>query len=129
MRVLVFGGRHFNDRQVLYTLLDYLHNIGQPITWLIHGGARGADQLGESWAMSRGVQTQCFLPQWNKYGAGAGPRRNERMLLEGRPEVGVAMPGGPGTADMTARCKRVELPVLTSIADVDAWMIAKGMST
>ena len=44
-------------------------------------------------------------------GLSAGPARNQRMLDEGKPDAGIAFPGGPGTADMTRRLKEAGIPV------------------
>lgn len=97
-RVLVCGGRDFEDRAALYAALDRLH--GQRcFTLLIAGGARGADTMGEHWARDRGVRTRIFMARWAIEGRAAGPIRNARMLREGRPDLIVAFPGGKGTAN------------------------------
>lgn len=51
MRVLVCGGRNYNDRKRVFSTLD---RIG--ITHLIQGGARGADALAKDWAKLRGIK-------------------------------------------------------------------------
>lgn len=43
-RVLVCGGRDYDDRDSLVTVLDAAH-YANPIECLIHGAARGADTL------------------------------------------------------------------------------------
>jgi len=105
MRVLVCGGRDFHDMQLLVRALDALHARFR-FRSLIHGGARGADQLAGRWARS-GVlgasNVQVFEADWNKYGASAGPVRNQKMLDEGQPALVVAFPGGAGTRDMVGR--------------------------
>ena len=52
MRVLITGGRSFDDRTLLFETLDRLHAIHE-FTLLIHGDARGADRLGGEWARER----------------------------------------------------------------------------
>lgn len=44
MRVLVYGGRYYNDAPRLYQVLDEFH-AATPITILIEGEATGADML------------------------------------------------------------------------------------
>ena len=44
-----------------------------------HGTARGADRLGEKYAQDRNLSLKKFPADWNKYGRGAGYRRNEQM--------------------------------------------------
>ncbi|WP_316196533.1 SLOG family protein [Bradyrhizobium sp. SZCCHNS3053] len=118
-RVVVFGGRKYADRRVLYRALDAQHGR-RPITCIIEGEASGADTLAREWAESRGVAIDPYPADWgnvdrpgaavrrNKYGklydALAGHVRNEKMLREGRPQLAIVCPGGNGTRDMTVRC-------------------------
>lgn len=46
---------------------------------VISGTARGADDLGELWAQSRGAQVIRKPADWDRYGRSAGYRRNEEM--------------------------------------------------
>ena len=46
---------------------------------ILSGGASGADKLGERYALENDFQIELFLPDWDKYGKSAGPRRNELM--------------------------------------------------
>jgi len=98
MKVLVTGGRKYNDSDSLRRALDHLH-AQTPFTLLIHGGASGADRLAAAWAASAGVPIREFPADWNRYGNSAGPRRNREMLAFG-PDLVVAFPGGTGTQDM-----------------------------
>lgn len=98
MRVLVTGGRDFSDLALLTGALDHLH-AQHPFTVLIHGDASGADRLSGEWAESRGIQVEARPADWKKHGRAAGPIRNSQMLDE-RPDIVVAFPGGKGTADM-----------------------------
>jgi YspA, cpYpsA-related SLOG family len=111
VRVLVCGGRRYLDRDRVFRELDDLH-AQQPITLLIHGGAKGADRSAEAWAMSRGVGWRRFLADFKTLGKAAGPLRNAKMLAEGRPDLVVAFPGQRGTADMTRRAYSAGLPVV-----------------
>jgi hypothetical protein len=107
MRILVCGGRDFNNRLFLAATLESLG----PITRVIHGGARGADMLAGEWAIENGIPFEVFGADWEKYGRAAGPRRNAEMLAKGKPDLVVAFPGGRGTADMVRRAKAKGVPV------------------
>jgi hypothetical protein len=104
MRVLVCGGRNYDDAQKVSEVLDGIHRE-QPITELIQGAARGADSLACSWAMRNGIRIRSFPADWRSNGKSAGPIRNQQMLDEGVPELAVVAPGGNGTADMKRRLK------------------------
>lgn len=111
MRVLVCGGRDFKDWE---KLKDTLNQIDQDpgISLIIHGGARGADELADRWAMESGSAIKVFYAQWDLRGRFAGMIRNQQMLKEGKPDLVVAFPGGRGTADMVRRAKAAGVKVI-----------------
>lgn len=99
MKVLVTGGRDFNDRNLLNFALSVLH-AATPFTLLIHGNARGADSLADEWARGQGIDTEVYPADWKKHGKPAGIIRNQQMLDQ-HPDLVVAFPGGKGTKHMT----------------------------
>lgn len=115
MRVLVCGGRAFNDRAAMSVALrDFKpKNVAIDVSdvILILGGANGADRLAEEWADVWGVRKRVFPANWARDGKAAGPIRNQRMLDEGKPDLVIAFPGGRGTADMVRRAKKAGVPV------------------
>lgn len=118
MRVLVCGGRDFSDIALVVAALDALHRK-RSIDIIITGGALGADRLGERWAEANGIMWVQYPAQWEVYGKSAGPRRNEQMLREGKPDGVVAFPGGAGTAHMVRIAKA---------AGVKVWEVSPGRS-
>ena len=110
MRVLVTGGRNFNDKNILFETLGALHAT-HAFSAIIHGGANGADHLAGEWAATTGVQTIIHYAEWNKHGLAAGPIRNTKMLEE-KPDLVVAFPGGKGTADMVRKAKTAGLRII-----------------
>lgn len=109
MRVLVCGGRDFDNVAFVRSRLDALH-AQQPITHLIHGGARGVDTIAGDWSKTKSIERYVCLADWNKHGKAAGPIRNARML-EWKPDLVVAFPGGRGTANMIEQAERAGVPV------------------
>lgn len=99
MRVLVCGGRDFDDQALLDATLDRLHQV-HVFTVLIEGNARGADRMAGAWAEAQGIAHEIFSADWETLGAKAGPIRNQQMLDEGRPDLVVAFPGAGGTDHM-----------------------------
>lgn len=108
-RVLVCGGRGYDDIAEMYAALDAL---GRGVETVISGMARGADTLAARWARERGKTLLAFPADWTAHGKAAGPIRNTKMLVEGRPTLVVAFPGGPGTADMLKQAKAARVPTL-----------------
>jgi len=107
-QVLVCGGRDYDDRRSVYTCLDGL--VPRP-TLIITGGANGADALAADWAAFRQVPKLIFRADWEKHGRAAGPIRNQQML-ECKPDLVMAFPGGRGTADMVRRAKAAGVRII-----------------
>ncbi len=100
LTVIICGGRDFHDRTAVYNVLDKLHATN-PFEFVITGGARGADSLADSWAVSCGIPRRAVLADWS-IGRHAGAVRNRAMLALA-PDLVIAFPGGRGTADMVAQ--------------------------
>lgn len=111
-RVLVCGGRDYDNEVALGIRLSHVDMKRGPISLLIHGGARGADALAGAWAAMNGIASKCYPADWAQYGRPAGPLRNQRMIDEGRPDLVVAFPGGQGTADMVRRARAAGVEVI-----------------
>lgn len=110
-RVLVCGGRTFNDHRLVGAVLNKFHDeVG--IDLIIQGGARGADELAFAWARANGVAEEQYDADWENQGSFAGPARNTRMLNEGKPDLVIAFPGGRGTADMVKKARRAGVEVI-----------------
>jgi hypothetical protein len=75
------------------------------ITALIHGGASGADYLAYQWAIDNRVDVKCYEADWKTHSKAAGPIRNKYMLVDSKPDMVIAFPGGKGTANMVKLAK------------------------
>ena len=106
IRVLVCGGRGFQDRRLVLSVVARLRP-----SLVIEGGARGADSCAR-WAAQRlGVPVREFPADWGRFGRRAGFLRNAQMLREGQPSLVVAFPGGVGTACMVRLARQAGVPV------------------
>ena len=135
-RVLICGGREFgfvrkgcppealpserkradDERFLLQATLD-AENVDRRFSLIIHGAASGADALAKAWADRKMIPDDPYPADWYPGGSrrldkSAGPRRNSRMLAEGRPDIVIAFPGGTGTADMVAKARRAGVTVI-----------------
>ena len=112
MRVLVCGGRNYNDQARVERVLGEIHEA-TPITVIIEGGAEGADKLAFRWAaQGNRAGSETYEAKWHVEGRAAGPIRNARMLEEGQPDLVVAFPGGRGTADMVRKARGAGVRVI-----------------
>lgn len=110
MRVLVTGGRDYNDLASVVGALNALNEQHGQLT-IIQGGATGADQLARYWADRNFCQRITEPADWKAHGKAAGPIRNQRMLDEHKPDLVLAFDGGRGTADMIRRAEAAGIPV------------------
>lgn len=106
-RILVCGGRDFDDYAALAEALDVMRP-----SVVIHGAARGADSLAHRWAQNRCVPVESYPADWRTHGKAAGPIRNRRMLDEGKPDIVAAFPGGRGTEHMISIAMKAGIPVM-----------------
>lgn len=83
MKILICGGRDFNDEDLMVEninqLLDELGLVESQIT-IITGMAKGADLMAYELALHNGIKTICIPAEWSKYGISAGFKRNLEML-------------------------------------------------
>lgn len=134
--VLVCGGRGFGNvpswcdrfslehnrlsrqaEQERQLLVETLNALNPKPTLIIHGAASGADSHAAKWAKSTGIPDLPFKANWYPNGFGkldksAGPRRNQQMINEGKPDLVVAFTGGNGTADMLAKARAAGVDVI-----------------
>lgn len=78
MKVIIAGGRDFNDYKFLFEKCDNILS-GQKDVEIVSGAARGADELGEKYAKEKGFKIKLFPADWDKYKKAAGYIRNKQM--------------------------------------------------
>lgn len=79
-RVIIAGGRDFTDYELLKRYCDsVLRNKVDDGIEIVCGKARGADYLGEKYAIERGFGIKFFPAEWESLGKRAGFVRNEQM--------------------------------------------------
>lgn len=107
MKLAIIGSRDFTDYDLL---CNELEPYKAKITLVVSGGARGADLLGERWAIQNNIKTQIFLPDWDNFGKRAGLIRNEDIIKN--TDIVVAFWDGisTGTKHALSLCKRYNKP-------------------
>lgn len=110
MRAIVCGGRAYANKDLVFqTLDDAVGMLG--LSFVIQGGAGGADGLARQWCRERGVEFVSYPAAWRRLGNRAGPIRNKEMLDECHPDMVIAFPGGRGTANMIMQAEKVGVRV------------------
>lgn len=110
MIILICGSRDWSDKNLILSTI-----VSLKPTKIIHGVCRGADILSGQVAKELGIPVQEFPADWDTYGLSAGPRRNQKMLDEGKPNLVIAfhddIKSSKGTNDMVRRAKKSGLEV------------------
>lgn len=119
MRVLVCGGREYEDRTAVYEALDALHQ-SRVISCVIAGDAqKGVYRLAADWARFNGIELDEYaLPEteWLGTSEDAGEMAGLKMLELGKPEAVIAFPGGAGTTQLLRQARAAGLPVWEPLA-------------
>lgn len=80
IRIIVAGGRDFDDYETLEESLDdFLKDKDKDKVEIICGEARGADRLGKLYAIENDIECKSFWPDWEKHKKMAGIVRNQEM--------------------------------------------------
>lgn len=116
-RILVTGSRHWTDEAALASAmvraLRWLWpEKGQQGVVLVHGAAKGADQMAARLAAQHGWEVEAHPADWGAHGKGAGPQRNQAMVDAGADILLVCpVPGSRGTWDCMKRAVEAGIPV------------------
>jgi hypothetical protein len=80
MKLIVAGGRDFNNYEFLCESLDFmLSKFEKKDISIVCGMARGADALGRRYGIARGFNIIEMPANWKDLGKRAGYHRNEQM--------------------------------------------------
>jgi len=116
MRIIIAGSRNipFNKCKAILSNLDTIitqRAYGRDLskTVILSGCARGGDLLGESFAKARGFTIERYPAEWNKYGRGAGHRRNAEMAKVADGLIAIWDGQSLGTKGMIARAQKLGL--------------------
>ncbi|ALF00932.1 hypothetical protein SEA_SERENITY_65 [Mycobacterium phage Serenity] len=117
-RVLITGSRVWKDRSLVWHALGIeLQRSPNGLT-VVHGGARGADDIADRWAWGMKQEGWHVLPElhradWDRYGKRAGILRNIEMVKAGA-DICLAFPLGVsrGTRHCMAAAEKAGIPVI-----------------
>jgi hypothetical protein len=81
LRIAVSGCRNYKNYVEFKGEMDeFFKNIRAEEIIILSGHCRGTDSMAERYAKENGYKVELYLPDWDKYGRAAGPKRNEQMV-------------------------------------------------
>lgn len=110
-RLIVAGGRDFDNYAGLERSLDYLLKNVIDDVQIVCGMAKGADRLGERYAKEHGYEVRYFPADWDMDGKSAGFKRNVRMAENADALVAFWDGQSKGTKHMIDTAQRMGLEV------------------
>ena len=111
-RLVVAGCRNYTDyataeREISSYLLQL--NPTSPIT-IVCGDAKGADRLGERYALEHHLSVEHFPADWEHYGKSAGPIRNKEMSKVADAVIAFWDGESKGTQNMIECARQSKIP-------------------
>lgn len=108
MRTIIAGSRTITDPRVLNRALA---KCGWTPTVVLSGCARGADYLGEAWALEHKIPLDRYPADWNRNGRAAGYIRNDLMAAQAEALIALWDGASAGTRHMIERAQIRQLRV------------------
>ena len=111
VKVIIAGGREITDYAIMVEAMEMADlMLGIVPREVVSGKARGADALGEMWAIANGVPVKAFPAKWRDadgtYYPRAGMNRNSDMAAYADALVAVWDGYSSGTADMIKKARK-----------------------
>lgn len=107
MKLAVIGSRSIRDENLVFEILD---QYKYAVNCVISGGAHGVDLIVEKWANQNNIPLKVYLPDWQKYGKGAGIKRNWLIVQECTKCVAIWDGFSNGTKSTIMICKKLNKP-------------------
>lgn len=111
-RVIFSGSRYWKHET---SVVDALMEL-DPDEWIVvHGAARGLDQLADIYARHLGFEVEAYPAKWDIYGRAAGMIRNQLMLSRENVQLVIAFPDperSKGTYGMIKIAEEADIDVV-----------------
>ena len=107
MNIAIIGSRSLNDYTLIEdTLMEFIKTENPETIKIISRGAVGSDTLGKQFAEKFNYEHLEYLPDWKKYGRGAGIRRNTTIIENSDIVFAFWDMKSMGTADSIAKARK-----------------------
>lgn len=116
-KLIIAGSRKFTEDPDYEELKSAISKTGLKVIEVVSGRAKGADSLGERWAIENNIPVQPFPADWETHKKAAGHLRNAQMAKYGTAAVLLWDGHSPGTKGMQELMRRSGKPYYTTILE------------
>lgn len=113
VKVAISGSRSITDKKFVFEQLDFYLSrlLKENEVIIVNGNAKGVDCIANDWAISRGLKTIIFEPDYSKYLPKIAPiKRNEQIIAEADYLIAITV-GSKGTASTIKMAKKKGIPI------------------
>jgi hypothetical protein len=124
IKTIIAGSRSMSSYELLTKIIDSCP-FKFEITEVVSGTAKGVDKLGEEWAKHNKIPIKQFQADWDKFGKGAGYRRNEEMAKYADAAIIIHKDASKGTQHMKDLAEKYKLKLhYVEVKDRDVFSLA-----
>jgi hypothetical protein len=113
----VIGSRDYTNYKTIQDNIDYIVNallksktVEYDRLLIVSGKARGVDSLALRYAYESQILDVNIVPDWNKYGRGAGMKRNPNIIKNASRVIAFQLNDSRGTQNGIDHARRLKIP-------------------
>lgn len=114
IKIGISGSRTITDKELVFSTLDfYLSRFikeGEELV-IVHGNAKGVDFLANDWAIQRGVKTEIYEPEYDKYPPKFAPIKRNQQIVDAADYLIAITTGSSGTASTIKMAQKKGIPI------------------
>ncbi len=120
-KIVITGSREFDDYETAKEYIDRIlnHYYNNESVTIISGGCRGADLLGEKYALENNLNIEIYKADWSIYKKAAGPIRNKEMVLKSDAVICFWDNKSKGTKSLIELAEKTGKKVYVKIIEID----------
>jgi hypothetical protein len=114
VKVGISGSRTIIDKDLVFSTLDfYLSRFleDKDNLTIVHGNAIGVDYLANDWAREKGIKTEIYEPEYDKYPPKYAPIKRNQQIIDVSDYLIAITTGSSGTASTLKMAQKKGIPI------------------
>ena len=113
VRVGIVGSRSITDEEyVFYVLNFYLRRLlAEKEVIIVSGGAVGIDKIAEKFAEQKGIETEIYEPEYDKFPPKVAPIKRNQTIVDNSDYLIAITTGSSGTASTIKMAEKKNIPI------------------